>query len=191
MTLALTTDELRSLLADNTELVRGLFAELAGRTEGPDCDPLETTGAARDLERLAKDGIERVEKVLALQRVPSFSMLSAEEILQLATIAQSTKLTAGSLLFEASSPPAAWLLLSGEVRLERPGETVAARGGDMIGSFCALSGREIGMTGNVTRDGYALRITADDLFELLGERPDMLRQLFSGLTRSARASVVR
>jgi len=191
VTLALTTDELRSLLADNTELVRGLFAELAGRTEGPECDPLEATGAARDLERLAKDGIERVEKVLALQRVPSFSMLSAEEILQLATIAQSTTLTAGSLLFEASSPPAAWLLLSGEVRLERPGETVTARGGDMIGSFCALSGREIGMTGNVTRDGYALRITADDLFELLGERPDLLRQLFSGFTRSARASAVR
>ena len=191
VTLTLTTDELRSLLADNSELVRGLFAEVAGRVEGTECDPLEATGAAGDLERLAKDGIEAVEKVLALQRVPSFSKLSAEEILQLATIAQSTKVTAGSALFEASSPPAAWLLLSGQVRLERPGgETLTARAGDMIGSFCALAGREIGMLATVIQDGYALRIAADDLFELLGERPDLLRQLFAGLSRSEQRGAI-
>ena len=70
VTLALTTDELRSLLADNTELVRGLFAEMAERAEAPGCAPVEATGAARDLRQLAGDGVSPVEKVLALQRVP-------------------------------------------------------------------------------------------------------------------------
>ena len=187
VTLALTTDELRSLLADNTELVRGLFAELATLAEGPRCAPMESTGAAGDLERLAKDGIEAVEKVLALQRVPAFSALSAQEIRQLADIARSISMTAGTQLFDASAPPAMWLLLSGEVEIEQPdGTKLTSRGGDVIGSFCALSGRDIGMAASVARSGYALRITADDLFELLGERPDLLRQLFAGLSRTAR-----
>ncbi len=190
VTLALTTDELRSLLADNTELVRGLFAELATRAEGPRCAPMESTGAAGDLERLAKDGIEAVEKVLALQRVPAFSALSAQEIRQLADIARSISMTAGTQLFDTSTPPATWLLLSGAVDIEQPdGTKLTAQGGDVIGSFCALSGRDIGMAASVTRSGYALRITADDLFELLSERPDLLRQLFAGLSRTARAVV--
>ena len=190
VTLALTTDELRSLLADNTELVRGLFAELATRAEGPRCAPMESTGAAGDLGRLAKDGIEAVEKVLALQRVPAFSGLSAEEIRQLANIARSVTMTAGTQLFDASAAPATFLLLSGEVEIDPPdGVKLTARGGDVIGSFCALAGRDTGMAASVTRSGYALRIAADDLFELLSERPDLLRQLFAGLSRTARTAV--
>ena len=51
VTLAMTTDELRTLLADNAELVRGLFAEMANRSDGPGCRAIESTNAARDLER--------------------------------------------------------------------------------------------------------------------------------------------
>jgi CRP-like cAMP-binding protein len=95
-------------------------------------------------------------------------------------------LSEGAALFDASAPPAAWLLLSGEVELARAdGVRIRARGGDVIGSFSALSGKEIGLAASVTRAGAALRIAADDLFELLGERPDLLRQLFAGLARSA------
>ena len=190
VTLALTTDELRTLLADNTELVRGLFAEIANRPDGPGCSVVETTMAGRDLERLAKEGIEPVEKVLALQRVPSFSTLNAEEIRQLANISRSVTMKAGTPLFEAAARPATWLLLSGEVDIEQTdGTKLTARGGDVIGSFCALAGREFARSATVTRAGYALRIAADDLYELLGERPDLLRQLFAGLARTTRANV--
>ena len=188
VTLALTTDELRTLMADNTELVRGLFAEMANRPDGPGCSAVESTGAARDLERLAKDGIEAVEKVLALQRVPSFAALNAEEIRQLAGIARSVKMAAGTPLFESAAPSAMWLLLSGDVEIEQAdGVKATARGGDVVGTFCALAGREILRGATITGGGYALRIAADDLFELLGERPDLLRQLFAGLSRSAAA----
>ena len=190
VTLALTTDELRSLLADNTELVRGLFAEMAQRVEGTHAVPFESTSAARDLERLGRDGVEAVDKVLALQRIPAFSALTAQEIRQMAGIARSVTMTEGTRLFEASSPPAMWLLLSGDVELEQPGgHTFRAAGGDVIGSLAALSGREVGQTGVVKRSGYALRIAAEDLFELLGERPDLLRQLFAGFSRKARATI--
>ena len=52
VTLALTVDELRTLLADNTDLVSGLFATLAERSEEPD-RPVHPTSAASELGQLA------------------------------------------------------------------------------------------------------------------------------------------
>ena len=185
VTLALTADELRSLLADNTELVRGLFAEVSNRAEGPSCKPVQSTGAAVDLARLAENGVEPVEKILALQRIPFFSHLSAEETRQLAGIARTILMTEGSELFAASTPPATWLLLSGEIQIDQPDRPpLIARGGDVIGSFGALSGKEVGQAAHITRSGFALKISADDLFELLGDRPDLLRQVFAGMARA-------
>jgi hypothetical protein len=170
------------MLADNTELVRGLFAEMSNRAESPGCGPVRATGAAADLARLAEDGIVPVEKVLALQLVPYFSRLSAEETQQLAAITHTVSMIAGSTLFSASSPPATWLVLSGEVQMEEPGGApLTARGGDVIGSFCALSGRQVGRAATVVASGIAMRIGRDELFELLGERPDLLRQMFAGM----------
>lgn len=187
VTLALTTDQLRTMLADNTELVRGLFAEMSNRAESPGCGPVRATGAAADLARLAEDGIVPVEKVLALQLVPYFSRLSAEETQQLAAITHTVSMIAGSTLFSASSPPATWLVLSGEVQMEEPGGApLTARGGDVIGSFCALSGREVGQAATVVAGGIAMRIGRDELFELLGERPDLLRQMFAGMMTLSR-----
>jgi ATP/ADP translocase/HEAT repeat protein/CRP-like cAMP-binding protein len=189
VTLAMTTDELRSLLADNTELVRGLFAEMADRAEATGCAPVESTGAAGDLRQLAGEGITPVEKVLALQRVPYFKQLPAEETQQLAIITRTIPMKAGSQLFAASSPPSTWLVLSGEVRLEGPDGTLTARDGDVIGSFCALTGHEVGLNATVTRDGVALCLARDELFELMAERGELLRHMFAGIGRLASASV--
>ena len=35
----------------------------------------------------------------------------------------------------------------------------------------------------MVRSGVALRIDRDELFDLLGERPELLRQLFEGMFR--------
>ena len=49
-----------------------------------------------------------------------------------------------------------------------------------------LSGRPLGKAAEVLRSGVALRIDREDLFELLGERPELLRQLFEGMFTSRR-----
>jgi AAA family ATP:ADP antiporter len=184
VTLAMTTDELRTLLADNTELVRGLFAEMAERAAAPGGSPVESTGAARDLQILADAGVTAVDKILALQRVPCFSKLPPEEMQQLAVIARTVQMAAGSQLFAASSPPATWLVLSGEVQLEPPeGPGLRAAAGDVIGSFCAVSGHEVGMNATVKRDGFVLRLDRDDLYEMMAERPEFLRRMFAALSR--------
>ena len=124
-----------------------------------------------------------IEKVLALEHVLLFAHLSAEEALHLAGITRTVTMAEGQVLFRGIDRPALWLLLSGEVRLEATETRAAATavGGDTIGSFSTLAGPRIGADATVTRSGIALGIDRDDLFELVGDRPEMLRQLFTGV----------
>lgn len=183
VTLALTAEELRTQLAYNPELVRGLFATMATRAQKAGLPQVFPTGAAREMAQRGADGLQPVEKILAIEQVPIFSRLSAVEARHLAGITRTVEMREGTSLFQASDRPATWLILSGEVALDADESHPAAvaRAGDAIGSFAALAGPRIGQTARVTRAGIALHIDREDLFELLGDRPDMLRQLFEGI----------
>ena len=183
VTLALTSEELRTLLADNTDLVTGLFATLVERTEMHGM-VVQSTGAEAELGQLGAGGLSPIEKVLALQRVPLFSRASAEEMRAVADLATSVEMTEGTVLFQQSAPQAFWLILSGEVGLDGPGRHQTARGGDTIGALQMMAGRPLGLSAPVTASGIALRVNRSDLFELLGERPELLRQMFAALFRS-------
>jgi AAA family ATP:ADP antiporter len=182
VTLVLTADELRTLLSNNTDLAAGLFATVADRIDEQRA-AVHSTGA--DLEQLALRGLAPIEKVLALQRLPLLSNVSADEMRHLAGVAQTVTLTAPSTLFPESAAPAIWLILSGEVSLESSAgaAAVTARSGDAIGSLHTMAGRPLGRSADVTRGGIALRIDREDLFALLGERPELLRQIFAGMFR--------
>jgi CRP-like cAMP-binding protein len=184
VTLALTTEELRTLLADNTDLVSGLFSTLAERMASPDRSVHPTTGA-RELAQLAEGGLSPIEKVLALQHVPIFARVSADEMRRLADVAATVRMAEGAQLFAESAEPALWILLSGEVILTSStgAAPVTARGGEIIGSVYTMAGRPLGLSAAVARNGVALKIDRDDLFDLLGERPELLRQMFSGMFR--------
>jgi CRP-like cAMP-binding protein len=183
VTLVLSMEELRTLLADNTDLVSGLFATLAERDPASRA-PVQPTAAGTELSQLAAGGLTPIEKVLALQRIPLFSRTSPEEMQQIAAIAATVTMKAGSVLFAESAPPALWMLLSGEVTLSGGSEPSArARSGDLLGSLHTLSGQPLGLSATVTTGGVALQITRDDLFDVLAERPELLRQIFGALFR--------
>jgi ATP/ADP translocase/CRP-like cAMP-binding protein len=187
VTLTMTADELRTLLADNTDLVSGLFATLSGEMEGG-AVVVQPTGAGRELEALAGSGLSPVEKILALQRVPLFSRVSAEEMQQLADVSQTVRFERGATLFAESAAPAMWLVLSGEVVLRGQAAgsagTATARAGDLVGAIATMSGRQTGISAAAEASGVALRLERDDLFALFGERPDLLRQIFAGMFRT-------
>jgi CRP-like cAMP-binding protein len=183
VTLAMTAEELRTQLAYNPELVRGLFATMTPRRGETARSQIHPTGAGRELAQLGSDGVTPIAKVLALGHVPVFAHLTAEEAMELARITHTVTMTDGQTLFRAGDRPATWLLLSGEIRLEAT-ETLpatTASGGDAVGSFSALAGPRVGREATVTRSGVALRVCRDDLFELLGDRPELLRQIFAGM----------
>jgi CRP-like cAMP-binding protein len=185
VTLAMTVEELQTLLADNTDLVSGLFTTLADSVAGAQ-NPVASTRARSEFEQLARSGLSPVEKVLALQRVPLFSRVSADEMRQLAEITQTVTLQPGTGLFQESSSPAMWIILAGEVSMEdrASGEPIVAGAGDVIGAVNTLAGRQLGRSADVIRAGLALKLDRDDLFGLLGERPELLRQIFSGMFRA-------
>jgi AAA family ATP:ADP antiporter len=187
VTVALSADELRTLLGDNTALVRGLFTTLADRVRPDTASNLQPTGAANEFEQLAAGGLPPISKILALQRVPVFARVSAEEMRALADITHTRKMAAAETLFPESAPVGLWVILSGEAALadSAEGGQVLARGGDIIGSLSMLSGRPLNHAATVTKSGTALHIDREDLFDLLEERPDLLRQLFESIFKIA------
>jgi ATP:ADP antiporter, AAA family len=192
VTLALTVDELSTLLADNTDLVRGLFLTLAQRVDPETTRNLQSTGHAAQLTELSADGLLPIEKILALQRLPVFSRIAPDEMAALAAVTESVAMKDGSVLFAASAPVALWVVLSGEVSMEAAdGTQQLAHAGDVIGSLSMLSGEPLGQTAHVKRSGLALKLDRDDLFDLLGERPELLRQLFEGMFKIGPTAVAQ
>jgi CRP-like cAMP-binding protein len=186
VTLVLSIEELRTLLADNTDLVSGLFATLSERDPGSRA-PVQPTSAGAELAQLAAGGLTPIEKVLALQKTTLFSRTSVEEMQQVAAVTTTVTMTAGSPLFSESAPAALWMILSGEVSLAGSASAgpIQARSGDIIGSLQTLSGQPLGLAGTVVTAGVALRIVREELFDVLGERPELLRQMFAAMFRRA------
>ena len=91
----LSIEELRTLLADNTDLVSGLFATLSERDPGSRA-PVQPTSAGAELAQLAAGGLTPIEKVLALQKTTLFSRTSVEEMQQVAAVTTTVTMTAGS-----------------------------------------------------------------------------------------------
>jgi CRP-like cAMP-binding protein len=104
---------------------------------------------------------------------------------EIASVTSSVPFTAGSAVFPESAPPAVWIILTGELTLTGPSAPapIRARSGDIVGSLQTLSGHMLGLSANATASGLALRITRDDLFDVLGERPELLRQMFAAMFR--------
>jgi ATP:ADP antiporter, AAA family len=186
VTLALPVEDLRTMLSDNVDLVSGLFATLADQIAAADGGALECVAMADDLEQVCAGGVRPVEKIVILERVPLFAGLSADEVRHVADIAHTVPLDAGAPLFTMSGTPAIWIVLRGEIVLNGAGgKPLVAAGGSVIGALATLSGRSLGHTARVAKDGVALRIDREDLFDLFAERPALLRQLFAGLFRKA------
>jgi AAA family ATP:ADP antiporter len=180
--LVLSVEDWRTLLANSSELVQGLFMTLvehpafAGRrvlVRGVDSAPL------RDL---ARNGIRPVEKALVLRQVSLFSGFPAEELVALADVARTERFGEGRPVFGPGDVPAMLLVVDGELSLEADGaEPVQAGPGDTIAIYETLAGIPLGRTARSLRPGVVLRIPHEDLFDLAGQRPDFMRHLFMAL----------
>ncbi len=177
------SEEFRTLLADNSALVQGLFRVLWGH---PPLGIGQIISRGRHPERdlsLIDGSLNAIQKVFVLEAIPAFAGVSAEEMLRLAAIAVEIGFSEGSSLFNEADPPALYALIAGELALESSlGDPVLVAGpSDVVGIYETFAGIPILRHARVTRSGTALRIDRDDLFDLLALRPDMIQQLFSAL----------
>ena len=184
--LSLSNNDLRTLLADNTDLVQGLFRTLAeqkGTRQG-----FVKGSAATELERFGdQQQLTAVQKGLALRRIPIFAKVTGVEMLHLTAIAEQVSIEADTALEDETGPFGLAILLKGELGLQtsESGRTVArAVSGDVVGMYETLAGSDVRvehMRLVASSDCSVLQIERDDLFDLLGQRPDLLQQIFAAI----------
>ncbi len=143
------------------------------------------TDGKSDVEQLTGE-LSKIHKVLALRRIPLFRQVSGTEILYLAAIANQIPLEAGAAVADETTQFGLGIVLSGKLALTTAGrpEPVAQAGpGDAVGVYETLAGLESAehLQLVVTEAGSALQIDRDELFDLLGQRPDLLQQMFAGI----------
>jgi len=192
--LTLSSEECRSVLADDTELVQGLFRMLCGAAAA-DLEKVVIRGnRGRERTIIPGQGLKPIEKALILKSIPVFSGVSPEEMHCLVGIAEEVDFETGSVLFGESDEPAIHALAAGEISLESfsGAPALVAEPNDVVGVSHTLAGLSLGLNARVVRDGRALRIRREDLFDLASLRPELLQQLFSavlGARTTASASV--
>ncbi len=186
VSLALKGQRYRTMLADNTALVQGLFRLLCDGTATATERVVDRGTSATSSFMSATGSLKPIDKVLGLGTIPIFAGIAAEDMLSLASIAEEIRLVPDSFLFRETDPPALHVLLSGELSLEssRDQPAIAVGPHDAIGIRETFARVPLNLRARVTRGGTALRINQDDLFDLLGQRASLLQQLFGALFRS-------
>ncbi len=180
--LTLTSEEIQALLADNSDLVRGLFQMLCRDSQSA---RVVVKGYPSPRSALPSNGtLNAIEKGLVLKNIPVFSLVSPDEIIALASVASEMSLTEGSTLFTEADRPAIYALVSGELSIERGRESPLIAGpSDVVGIYETLAGIDFEFHARVTQSGIVLRIDREDLFDLLIQRSVLLRQVFGALFR--------
>jgi len=194
VSLALSTEACRTLLADNPDLLRGLFRML-GDTVDAEARLVHRSnqhadrradarrgGQPDDLGRPATDRLAPIATLLTLQRIEPFARLSSDELWHVAAIVRDVPMVADARLFGPSDPTSIWVIVTGAVSLESSSlPPASARAGDAVGVFHTLAGLPLDRDAHVIRPGRALRLDGDDLFDLLGQRSDLRQQLFGAM----------
>jgi len=186
--LTLTSEEIQALLAENSSLVPGLFQMLCRDSQAGRLVVKGNTSLGSALP--AGGDLNAVEKGLVLKSIPVFSQVSPDEIIALASIAVEVRLKAGSDLLTETDRPGIYALISGELSIEGAAVSpVFAGPSDVIGIYETLAGMDFKFHASVRRDGLALRVDRDDLFDLLVQRSALMRQVLSALFRNQPAAV--
>ena len=195
--LQLTIEEARTLLADNTDLVQGLFrwvldhpafqrdrVILRGERLAPPADRAAGARASSD------EPLKPIDKALVLQRVPLFARVPADEQLALAAAARERDRSppARRCCCRPARRPSRWSL-DGEVAVEGDGDAIVVRAGDALGGSrrwpgCRSDARPRSPAPG-GRCGSATRIS----FDLLGQQPELLQHMFTTLFGARRAEL--
>lgn len=130
------------------------------------------------------DTVGRLDRMLWLRRVPIFGSLPPEDLDRLAHLAVERTFSAGKLIFRTGEPSQAMLLIvDGAVDLGPEDHPLFERlgPGDHIGELAALCGQSRTTDAIARRPTRVLAIETVTLDRLLGDRPDVMRQMLSDL----------
>jgi len=146
-----------------------------------------TWGAGGERGGLVSPVMTRVEMVVFLQGVDLFSFCTAEQVLQVAAISSECSFAAGAVVYRRNqSPDALYCVVEGRVELlgEEERRTLVGPQG-RFGVLEILSGRLRVADATAVTATRALRIEAEDFFDLLSNNIEIVKALFRQVTRSS------
>jgi CRP-like cAMP-binding protein len=172
-----------TLLADNSHLVPGLFQMFC--RDSPTGRVIMKGNQSLSSALPADGSFSPIEKGLAFKAMPVFSQVSLDDFIALTAVAVEIPMSAGMDFISEGDSSAIYALVSGEVSIEgNVGSLLIAEPSDVIGIYETLSGIKFEFKARVKRDGIALCISHEDLFEIFAQRPALLRQFFSALFKN-------
>lgn len=147
-------------------------------------------GAGGERGGLVSPVMTRVEMVVFLQGVDLFSFCTAEQVLQLAAISSECGFAAGEVVYRRNqSPDALYCVVEGRVELQGEDERQTLVGPQgRFGVLEILSGRLRVADAVATTATRALRVEAEDFFDLLSNNIEIVKALFRQVTRSSPAA---
>ena len=179
---------LRTLLSNHLGLTQGLFRMVATAADIPE-GPVRSAAPA-DLDAFA-GALTEGQKGLALRWIPLFSKVTGGEMRHLTAIARQEDVEPGASFTERTTPAGLALVLSGAFGL-RTGDgerrtVMRAAPGDVVGqrSFAGLDDWAWPARLVATDACSILWIARDDFFDLLSQRPALLRQIFAAWEESS------
>src|SRR3569833_953903 len=138
---------------------------------------------------------------MLIRQVPSFAKLDAEDLEELASIVEETRIEPGQLLFSEGDPgDAVYLIVKGSVRVfvggdkgvsadgsRRPETTINEAGaGACIGEMAVLDASPRSASVRGLERTRALRVTGEGFKRLLSERPEMSEAIVAELLHRIR-----
>jgi CRP-like cAMP-binding protein len=124
-------------------------------------------------------------KIEALRKAPLFDGLSKKELEQLATLADDLEVPAGKVLTrQGDTGREFFVLMDGEVNIERDGESLGTRGaGDFIGEISILEDMPRTATVTATTPVRLFVLTAQNFRSVVEQQPEVENKVLRTLAR--------
>jgi len=129
--------------------------------------------------------------MLELRASPLFSGLSAEDLIPVAGVTETSSFQAGELLFEQGDEgDRLYLVTHGGIEVSRDGQILAQLGeGECVGEMALLDDTPRSATVRATKDTRVLTVAREDFHDLLDLYPGIARQIAAVMVERLRAAV--
>lgn len=190
-------EDLERVLESGEEWLQAYAVAVAGALHpdrlGPEIERLAATGpptvraVAQDVSRdEGEDGMPLtvVEKATALRRAELFGEMGADDLLQLAAVAEEREFSADETLFyEGEEGDYLHVILDGRLRVERGEQEVFEAGtGDTVGTFSILDRRPRSAGAVAVEPTRTLAIHRADMAQILADNYSLVERIFDYLT---------
>lgn len=194
-------EDLEDLFEDGEPWLQAYAAGLAGvafaERLGPELERLAASGPAiaRGLARTAIENggstemaLSSVDKAAALRKAELLSGLGADDLLQLAAVAEERRFERGEYLFyEGEEGDYLYVVLDGRIRAERGGAEIQVAGpGETIGTFSILDRAPRSASAVAIEPTQTLALHRADMAQMLADNYSLVEGLFNYLTRIIR-----